>query len=94
MKIKSEDWINFKKAVISYLGTFEQESVKFDFPVEDESDFTLYVDDCVVYPVFTKKADYLRVEYDFIFCETKIRTLSFSKYIDAVRIEFTLKDRN
>jgi hypothetical protein len=47
-----------------------------------------------VSPVFTKKEDFLKVEYDFTFCNTIIRTLSFSKYKDASRIEVTLKDKS
>ena len=54
----------------------------------------MLVDDCVVNPIFTKKVDFLKVEYDFSFCQTKIRTLSFSKYKDSARVEITLKDRN
>ena len=61
---------------------------------EQEEDFTILVEDCEVFPVFTKKDDYLKVEYDFTFCNTLIRTLSFSKYKDAVRIEITLKDKS
>jgi len=91
MKIKNEEWINFKKAIISYLKTFEEESVRFDYPIEDENDFTMQVEDCVVNPIFTKKMEYLKVEYDFTLCDTKIRTLSFSKYKHSARIEITLK---
>ena len=40
------------------------------------------------------KEDFLKVEYDFSFCDTVIRTLSFSKYLDAVRIEITLKEKH
>lgn len=91
MKIKSEEWITFKKTIISFLRTFEEESVRFDFPVEDEEEFLMLVEDCMVHPVFIKKDDYLKVEYNFSFCETKIRMLSFSKYKDSVRIELILK---
>jgi hypothetical protein len=44
--------------------------------------------------VFTKKEDFLKIEYDFTLCKTTIRTLSFSKYFDAVRVELTLKEKN
>ena len=73
---------------------FEKESIKFEFPIYDEEDFTILVEDCEVSPVFTKKEDFLKVEYDFTFCNTIIRTLSFSKYKDASRIEVTLKDKS
>ena len=54
----------------------------------------MLVDDCIVNPVFTKKDDFLKVEYDFTFCETKIRTLSFSKYRNSARVEISLKENN
>jgi hypothetical protein len=44
--------------------------------------------------VFSKKEDFLKIEYDFTLCQTIIRTLSFSKYKDAARIEITLKDKS
>jgi hypothetical protein len=94
MKVKSQQWIEFKKAIISFMKVFERESLRFEYPVYDEDDFTMLVEDCEVFPVFTKKDDYLKVEYDFTLCDTTIRTLSFSKYLDAVRIELTLKDKS
>lgn len=94
MKIKNQEWINFKKTIISFIQVFEKESVRFDYPIEDEEDFRMLVDDCIVNPVFTKKEDFLKVEYDFTFCETKIRTLSFSKYRNSARVEITLKENN
>ena len=94
MKIKSPQWIEFKKTIIICIKSFERESTKFEFPIYDEEDFTMLVEDCEVFPVFTKKDGYLKVEYDFTFCETLIRTLSFSKYKDASRIEVTLKDKS
>lgn len=94
MKVKSIQWIEFKKTIISFMKVFEHESLKFEYPVYDEDDFTMLVEDCEVFPVFTKKDDYLKVEYDFTLCETTIRTLSFSKYLEAVRIELTLKDKS
>ena len=94
MKIKSPQWIEFKKTIIIFIKSFERESTKFEFPIYDEEDFTMLVEDCEVFPVFTSKDGYLKVEYDFTFCETLIRTLSFSKYKDASRIEITLKDKS
>jgi hypothetical protein len=93
MRIKNQEWINFKKTIISFVKTFEEESIHFDYPIEDEEDFKMLVEDCIVNPIFTKKEDFLKVEYDFTFCVTKIRTLSFSKYKDSARFEITLKDR-
>ena len=94
MKIKNPEWIKFKQTIISYLKVFEEESVLFEYPLEDEEDFRMLVDDCIVNPIFTKKVDFLKVEYDFTFCQTKIRTLSFSKYKDSARVEITLKKSN
>jgi hypothetical protein len=92
MKIKNQEWKNFKKNIISFIKIFEEESMRFDYPLEDEEDFRMLVEDCIVNPVFTKKDDFLKVEYDFTFCKTKIRTLSFSKYRESVRVEITLKE--
>lgn len=92
MRIKNQEWKNFKKTIISFIKVFEEESMRFDYPLEDEEDFRMLVEDCVVNPVFTKKEDFLKVEYDFTFCQTKIRTLSFSKYRESARVEITLKE--
>lgn len=94
MKVKNKDWIEFKKTIISFIKVFEKETTKFEFPIYEEEDFTMLVEDCEVFPVFTKKEDFLKVEYDFSFCDTVIRTLSFSKYLDAVRMEITLKEKH
>ena len=55
MKIKSPQWIEFKKTIIICIKSFERESTKFEFPIYDEEDFTMLVEDCEVFPVFTKK---------------------------------------
>jgi len=94
MKVKNLQWIEFKKTIISCIKIFEKESIIFEFPIYDEEDFTILIEDCSVFPIFTKKEDFLKVEYDFTFCKTLIRTLSFSKYKDATRIEVTLKDKS
>ena len=39
MKIKNQEWINFKKTIISFIQVFEKESIRFDYPIEDEEDF-------------------------------------------------------
>jgi hypothetical protein len=94
MKVKNQDWIEFKKTIISFIKIFEKDSTKFEYPIYEDEDFTMLVEECEVFPVFTKKEDFLKVEYDFSFCDTVIRTLSFSKYLDAVRIEITLKEKH
>jgi hypothetical protein len=94
MKVKNQDWIEFKKTIISFIRVFENESTKFEYPICQDEDFTILVEECEVFPVFTKKEDFLKIEYDFTLCKTIIRTLSFSKYKDAARIEITLKDKS
>ena len=94
MKVKNQDWIEFKKTIISFIRVFEKESTKFEYPIYDDEDFTILVEECEVFPVFSKKEDFLKIEYDFTLCQTIIRTLSFSKYKDAGRIEITLKDKS
>jgi len=91
MKIKNKEWLNFKSQFLDILEVLSEESEKFDLP-EDADNFELFVNECEVHPVFTRKEDFLKVEYDFTLCDTKIRTLSCSMFRDAARIEVTLKD--
>jgi hypothetical protein len=93
MIIKSEEWAAFKKEIFNFLSVFESESTKLIFSPLNEYDFSLHVQSCKVFPVFTKKPDFQKVEYDFTNCDTEIRTLSFSKYKDAARVEMTLKKK-
>jgi hypothetical protein len=92
MKVKSKEWLDFKKRLINIMSVVEREGGKFIFPLDDEQEFSITIDDCNVLPVFVKKNDLQRIEYDFSLCNTKIRTLAFSKYMDATRIEITLKN--
>jgi hypothetical protein len=91
MKVKSAEFIDLKAKIMETIRLFEKESEKFEFPIEDETDFLIFVDDCKVIPVFVKKDNYLKVEYDFTLCSTKIRRLAFSKLFDSLRIEISLK---
>jgi hypothetical protein len=91
MKVKNKDWIDFKKRLISIMSVVEREGGKFTLPLEDAEEFSIIIDGCEVLPVFVKKNDLQRVEYDFSLCNTKIRTIAFSTYLDATRIEITLK---
>jgi hypothetical protein len=93
MIIKSEEWAAFKKEIFNFLSVFESESTKLVFSPLNEYDFSLFVQNCKVFPVFTKKPDFQKVEYDFTNCDIEIRTLSFSKYKDAARVEMTLKKK-
>ena len=72
--------------------TFVHEADKFDLPEETEQ-FEITVDECVVHPVFIKKPDLLRIEYDFTLCNTQVRTLSLSMFKGTGRIELTLKNQ-
>ena len=91
MKIKNPEWLAFKEKFIAMLQVLETESHKFDLP-QDPENFEIFVNDCVVHPTFVKKPEELKVQYDFTLCDTLVRTLSFSIYIDAGRIEITLKN--
>jgi hypothetical protein len=90
VRIKNTEWNNFKKKFLEMLEVLGDETDRYEFPLDPEN-FEIFVDECEVHPSFTKKPEYLKVEYDFTLCNTKIRTLSFSIYKDAARIEMTLK---
>ncbi|MBM3417302.1 MAG: hypothetical protein FJY17_00085 [Bacteroidetes bacterium] len=90
MRIKSKEWVAFKEQFLAMLSVLGDETENFDFPEEPEN-FEIFVRECEVHPIFMKKQDSFKVEYDFTLCETKIRTLSFSIYRDSARIEMTLK---
>lgn len=91
MKIKNAEWISFKKYVLETISILEEESDRFDIPEETE-DFRISIDGCIVNPIFQKKPEMLKIEYDCTLCNTQIRTLSISTYKDAARIEVTLKN--
>ncbi len=93
MIIKSDEWAQFKKAIFDFMNVFDSEANKLIFSTENDYDFSLFVDDCKVYSVYTKKPEYQKVEYDFTNCDIEIRTLAFSKYKDAARVEMTLKKK-
>ena len=93
MLMKSEEWAKFKASIIQFATIFESEAEKLFFEIDNNHDFSLWVNDCRVHPIFTKKPEFQKVEYDFTNCETEIRTLSFSRYKDAGRMEITLKKK-
>ena len=92
MKIKNKEWIDFKAKFLDMLEVLGEESEKFDIP-EEMDNFEIYVDECEVHPVFLRKDEFLKVEYDLTLCNTKIRTLSFSMYRGAARVEMTMKEQ-
>lgn len=91
MKVKSENWVEFKRKFMCMLEVLGDESDNFSF-TENPEDFSLFVHDCEVIPIFARKDSVMRVEYDFTLCNTRIRTLALSMYMDAARIEVTMKD--
>ena len=91
MKIKNQEWLDFKMRFLGMVQVLTQEFDNFIIP-EDADNFALYVDDCLVHPVFIKKTEELKVQYDFTLCNTKIRLLTLSIYKDSGRIEMSLKN--
>ena len=73
------------------LQVLGDESNNFDIPNETDN-FELYVSNCRVDPIFIKKPEYLRVEYDMTLCDTKLKSLSLSIYKKTAKIEYTLKE--
>jgi hypothetical protein len=55
MKIKSPEWIEFKQRIMSIIRVFDKEAEKIYFPVENDDDFIICVEDCKVIPIFIKK---------------------------------------
>lgn len=93
MKVKNEEWLSFKAKFMSMLEVLGDESQNFDIP-EQPDNFSLFVNGCEVLPVFIKKVDVLRVEYDFTLCDTRVRQLSLSLYKESMRLEMTLKNES
>ena len=42
--------------------------------------------------IFEKDENFLKLEYDFTFCATRIKRLSFSKSYETIRFEMAIKD--
>ena len=92
MKVVSTEWLDFKKRVLEMAQIFEKDADKFYFPIENEDDFVIYVDEKKVIPIFVKKENFLKLEYDFTFCDTRIKRLSFSKSYETIRFEMAIKE--
>ena len=90
MRIKSQEWIDFKKKVTEVLQAFQDDMDTFLIP-EEHDNFQVIVNGIMVNPIFSRKAESMQVEYDFTLCPTSIRTLSISKYKDCLRIQLTTK---
>lgn len=93
MRVKNEEWLSFKAKFMSMLEVLGDESDKFEIP-EEPDNFALFVNECEVLPVFVKKGDVLRIEYDFTLCNTRVRQLSLSLYKESMRLEMTLKNES
>jgi hypothetical protein len=91
MKVKNKEWIVFKEKVYEAFMSMNEELDKFDIP-QDNDDFEIKIDGCSVYPTFVNKNNMARVEYDFLLCNTKLRTLAISRINDSFRIEYSLKN--
>ena len=95
MIVKSKDWIEFKQLFhdncLSFFSIYKEDLF---LPKGDAEDFYIYIPKLKlkVFPVFTRREDAFKVEYDFTDIEQiKIKKLSFSKFKESNRIEFILK---
>jgi len=94
MIVKSQEWIDFKQLLYSNcLNVFNNYKEDIFLP-NDADDFYIYLPKLKlkVFPVFNRREDFFKVEYDFSDIEQiKIKKLSFSKFKESNRIEFILK---
>lgn len=90
MIVKNIEWINFKDFIVESFDLFIGEFDELIIPLDNDN-FQIILNGVNVNPVFFKKEDYLKVEYDFTNCATKIRKLSFSKFNNNCKLEFSLK---
>lgn len=91
-KIKTQDWIQMKEAVIGYFQQFSNEFERMVIP-QNADNFEIYYDECEIHPTFTKSPQYMKIEYDLSLCESSLRTLSVYLYPSVVRLEFSMKEK-
>jgi hypothetical protein len=94
MIVKSQEWIDFKQLLYSNCLNFFNYYKEEIFLPNDADDFYIYLPKLKlkVFPVFNRREDFFKVEYDFSEIEQiKIKKLSFSKFKESNRIEFILK---
>ena len=94
MIVKSQEWIDFKQLMYSNCLNFFNNYKEEIFLPNDADDFYIYLPKLKlkVFPVFNRREDFFKVEYDFSEIEQiKIKKLSFSKFKESNRIEFILK---
>jgi hypothetical protein len=94
MIVKSQEWIDFKQLLYSNCLNFFNNYKEDIFLPNDADDFYIYLPKLKlkVFPVFNRREDFFKVEYDFSDIEQiKIKKLSFSKFKESNRIEFILK---
>lgn len=85
------EWVKFKENVITVLRTLEKEGDNFEFS-EEPNRFDLHVNGCLVYPLFAKKENHIKVEYDFTLCDTSVKMLTFYQYTNKnFRIDISMK---
>jgi hypothetical protein len=90
MIVKNAEWKNFKDFIVQSFDLFINEFDELIIPLDNDN-FQIILNGVNINPVFFKKEDYLKVEYDFTNCATKIRKLSFSKFKNNCKLEFSLK---
>ena len=94
MIVKSQEWIDFKQLMYNNCLNFFNNYKEEIFLPNDADDFYIYLPKLKlkVFPVFNRREDFFKVEYDFSEIEQiKIKKLSFSKFKESNRIEFILK---
>jgi hypothetical protein len=94
MIVKSQEWIDFKQLLYSNCLNFFDNYKEDIFLPNDADDFYIYLPKLKlkIFPVFNRREDFFKVEYDFSDIEQiKIKKLSFSKFKESNRIEFILK---
>jgi hypothetical protein len=95
MIVKSQEWIDFKQLFYNNCLIFFDNYKEEIFLPNDADDFYIYLPKLKlkVFPIFTRREDFFKVEYDFSDIKSiKFKKISFSKFVNANRIEFILKD--
>lgn len=87
----NEEWVEFKKQLTDVLKILESESEHYEFS-EEPNRFDLSVNGCPVDPLFIKKENFLKLEYDFTLCNTSIRMIGLYMYTNKnFRIDISMK---
>jgi len=84
MKVKTTEWIDFKKQVLSVLELFEKEAPIFVFPLDEPDEFQIIVGARMYFLVSIKKINYWYLNTIFHFAKRKLEnylSLGFMKHI-------------